>query len=91
MTPVTPTTLHENAKLVVFGKNQAADYVPLPASVDPQGLVMCEFEPTADELDKLRCGGRIRLWLANTGVERGVPLTPITIEATDPITATKES
>lgn len=61
MNPVEPT-LHEGAHLVVFAKDQP-EYVPLPASVDVEGVVMTEWEPTAEELDRLLCGGRVRLWL----------------------------
>lgn len=61
MTPVEPQ-LHENAKLVIIAKDQP-EYIPLPASVDNNGVVMTEWEPTAEELQKLFTGGRIRLWI----------------------------
>lgn len=78
MTPVEPT-VHAGATLVVFAQDQP-QYVPLPASVDPEGLVMTEWEPTAEELDRLLCGGRIRLWVHTFGE----PLQPISLEAIKP-------
>lgn len=71
--------LHDGAKLVVFALNQPP-YLPLPASVDEGGVVMTEWEPTAEELDRLLCGGRIRLWIHTFGH----PLQPVTIEAIAP-------
>ncbi len=91
MTPVEPA-VHDGAKLVVFAKNQP-EYIPLPASVDPNGVVMTEWGPTAEELDRLLCGGRIRLWLHRAiGVETcprcaaDVPrlLNPMNIEVIEP-------
>ncbi|MES2360028.1 MAG: hypothetical protein V4529_16935 [Gemmatimonadota bacterium] len=91
MTPVEPT-LHENAQLIVFAKDQP-QYIPLPASVDKDGVVMTEWEPTADELDRLLSGARIRLWLHRAiGAETCpkcqslVPrlLTPMNIEVGEP-------
>lgn len=78
MIPVKPT-LHDGAKLVVFAKDQP-EYIPLPASIDSSGLVMTEWEPTAEELDKLFTGGRIRLWIHTFGN----PLQPVRIEVTHP-------
>ena len=61
MNPVQPP-LHQDAHLVVYGSSQP-EYLPLPASVDNAGLVMTEWEPTADELGALFKGGRVRLWI----------------------------
>jgi hypothetical protein len=92
MTPVEPTQLHEGGHLVVFAKDQP-EYKPLPASVDANGLVMTEWEPTAEELQMLLMGGRIRLWVHHAfgGIQCGrcgtmVPklLSPIQIEAIEP-------
>ena len=81
MQPVEPP-MHTGAHLVVFAKDQKP-YIPLPASVDAQGLVMTEWEPTEEERERIFMGGRIRLWLHHTDVQRGRPLTPISIEAVD--------
>ncbi len=98
MTPVEPT-IHEGAKLVVFAKDQP-EYIPLPASVDSNGLVMTEWEPTEEELIHLLSGGRIRLWMHHAigervcpscGVKAWQPLTPISIEAIEPECGFKES
>jgi hypothetical protein len=78
MTPVEPT-LHDKARLVVFAKDQL-QYIPLPASVDDDGVVMTEWEPTEVELDRLLSGGRIRLWVHTFGH----PLQPVNVEAIEP-------
>jgi hypothetical protein len=98
MTPVEPT-LHEGAHMVVFAKDQS-EYSPLVASVDADGMVMTEWSPTAEELDRLLCGGRIRLWLHRAvGVETcprcaaDVPrlLNPMSIEVIEPECGMRES
>lgn len=78
MTPVEPT-LHDGGRLVIFAKNQP-EYFPLPASMDAKGVVMTEWEPTAEELDRLLSGGRIRLWVHTFGQ----PLQPVSVEAIAP-------
>jgi len=82
MNPVEPT-IHEGAVLVVFAKNQP-EYTPLPASVDGSGCVMTEWEPTEEELACLFVGGRIRLWIHGTGVQKGRPFTPVQLEVIGP-------
>lgn len=82
MIPVQPKALHAGAMLMVFAKDQP-QYIPLPASVDNEGTVMTEWEPTAEELELLFKGGRVRLWLNHTQVELGRPLTPITLEVVE--------
>jgi hypothetical protein len=79
MTPVEPTP-HDNARLVIFAKDQP-QYNQLPASIDSDGVVMTEWEPTAIELERLLCGGRIRLWVHTFGQ----PLQPVSVEAIEPI------
>lgn len=78
MMPIEPI-IHEGARLVVFAKDQP-QYIPLPASVDDQGCVMTEWELTTEELDRLLCGGRIRLWIHT--FHR--PLQPVSLEVVDP-------
>ncbi len=93
MTPVEPT-LHEGAHLCVFGTRQQDDYIPLPASVDDNGLVMSEWQPSNDELQRLLCGGRIRLWVwtfeKNIGTPEA-PLQPVRVEVVDPTAVIHES
>lgn len=78
--------LHVGARLVVLAKDQP-EYTPLPASVDAEGLVMTEWEPTADELERLFRGGRIRLWTWTFG-HRFQPVmlqvTELPVEPTSP-------
>lgn len=75
MNPVEPRAPHENAVIKVFAKDQP-EYTPLPASVDPSGLVMTEWEFSAEDLAKIVDGGRLRLWLHTFNQ----PLQPIIIE-----------
>lgn len=85
MRAVQPNALHAGGRLVVFAKDQP-EYNPLPASVDGNGLVMTEWEPSAEDLATLVNGGRVRIWLHT----HGQPLQPIGVEvaerAGDPIT-----
>jgi hypothetical protein len=77
--PVRPK-LHENAHLVTFGRSQPELYFALPASVDDDGCVMTEWELSAEDLARVLDGGRVRLWLMHTGVNKGAKLTPIRLE-----------
>lgn len=94
MTPVEPTTLHDGARLVIFAKDQP-EYTPLPASVDADGVVMTEWEPTADELAALFTGGRVRIWahtLNKTPEDwRRRPLQPVRVEVAAPECGRRES
>lgn len=86
MTPVEPTTLPDGGRLVIFAKDQP-QYAPLPASLDADGLVMTEWEPTEEELDALAMGGRIRIWLHTFNR----PLQPIRVEVAPPACGFRES
>jgi hypothetical protein len=77
--PVRPP-LHVGARLVTFGVTQAELYYALPASVDAQGTVMTEWEPSAEDLAALMRGGRVRLWLLYTQVKDNKPMTPLHLE-----------
>lgn len=78
MTPREPPVLHEGASLIVIAKDQP-QYAPLPASVGPDGLVMTEWEPTAEELARLLDGGRVRIWIHTYGQ----PLQPLNVEVAE--------
>lgn len=75
MIPVSPVAVHANARRLVFAKDQS-QYDPLPAAVDPQGLVLTEWELTAEELAAVLAGGRVRLWIHTFGH----PLQPVSLE-----------
>lgn len=77
MTPVEPRP-REGAEAVVFAKDQP-EYIPLPANVTPDGLVMTEWEPTATELAHLCAGARVRLWVWTAGH----PLQPVALDVVD--------
>lgn len=87
MIPVVPSVLHENGKLIRFAENQTKDYNVLPASIDPDGLVMTEWEPTVTELEYLLQGGRVRLWIHT--FEK--PLQPVHLEVILPECGVRES
>ena len=75
MIAVKPATVHEGAIYVTFAKNQP-QYDPLPAAVDADGVVMTEWEFTAEELAAALAGGRLRLWVWTFNQ----PLQPLKIE-----------
>jgi len=79
MTPVEPTRYPTDSRLVVFAADQP-EYQQLPAAIAPDGIVMTEWEPTAEELDRLFQGGRIRIWIHTFGA----PLQPIMVIAAEP-------
>lgn len=59
MTPVEPR-IGEDEERVVYANDQP-EYLPLPASVDVDGVVTTEWEPSEFELERLLSGGRIQL------------------------------
>jgi len=75
MNAVTPKNFHEGARLIVFAKDQP-EYDPLPAAVDQAGVVMTEWEFTAEELALILAGGRLRLWIHTFRQ----PLQPISLQ-----------
>lgn len=79
MNPVEPSPPPEGATLVVFAKDQP-QYLPLPAYRTPDGVVLTEWEPTAEELQRILLGGRVRIWIYTFGR----PLQPIRVEAAEP-------
>lgn len=76
MTPVEPQASHNGARRVVFAKDQP-EYIPLPAAVSPDGVVLTEWELSASDLATLLNGGRVRLWVYTFNK----PLQPVFIEA----------
>lgn len=78
MKPVEPRRLHEGAQLVVLAKHQP-QYEPLPASVSRDGVVMTEWELSAEDLALLVNGGRVRLWTYTFGY----PFQPVQIEVVE--------
>lgn len=78
MTPTEPQP-REGMRAIVFAKDQP-QYIPLPALYDQTGLVITEWEPTAEELDKLLCGGRVRLYVHTFRQ----PLQPVSLEVAEP-------
>ena len=92
MTPVEPL-LYEGERRMVFGANQP-EYIPLPLSIDEKGAVTTEWEPTAEELDKLLCGGRVRLIVHTFDPLLGAPghcLQPVSLDVLEPECGMKES
>lgn len=75
MRAVEPEKLHEGGTRVVLGIGQD-EYLPLVASMSVDGMVMTEWEPSAEDLARLLDGGRVRIWLQTFG--HGFP--PINVE-----------
>jgi hypothetical protein len=80
MRPVEPqSALPEGFTRCIFAKDQP-EYFPLPAVISPDGVVMTEWEPTAEELECLFTGGHLRIWLHTFGK----PLQPISVAIAPP-------
>lgn len=78
MNPVPPVQPHPGAHRITFAADQP-EYAPLPAAIDPAGLVMTEWELTAEELARILAGGRIRLWVWTFRQ----PLQPVAMEVAE--------
>ena len=78
MIPVAPVQPHAGAVRIVFAKDQP-QYDPLPACVDPNGVVMTEWELTAEDLARVLAGGRVRLWVYTFRQ----PLQPVMLEVVE--------
>jgi len=92
---VTPVDVEprEGERLLVFARDQP-DYIPLPVAVDSDGMVTSVWEPTADELHALLCGGQIRLCVHTFDPHVGEPghyLQPVSLDVLSPPCGMKES
>lgn len=79
MAPVEPVECPEGSRRVVYAKDQP-EYIPLPAIVSPDGVVLTEWELSAEELHTLFVGGRLRLHVLTFGQ----PLQPVRLEVVAP-------
>lgn len=61
MKPVEPP-ISPGTQRIVFGEKQP-EYISLPAAVSEEGVVMTEWELSAEDLAALVNGGRVRLWI----------------------------
>ena len=86
MTPVETAAVPPGATAVVLAKDQP-EYAELPAVVYEDGLVMTEWELSADDLNRLCCGGRIRIWLHTFSQ----PVQPLSVETIPPACGMRES
>jgi hypothetical protein len=86
MKAIVPSAPHTGSTLVEFARNQP-QYDPLPAMVDPSGLVQTEWELSAEELAQVLRGGHLRLWIWTFRH----PLQPVAIEITEPDPTMQES
>lgn len=78
MIPVEPPA-YDGTMGVVYAKDQP-QYIPLPARVDSTGMVITEWEPTAEDLERLLQGGRVRLCI-HTHMQ---PLQPVSLDVIEP-------
>lgn len=74
MKPITPTP-HEGAVLIVLGADQP-QYDPLPCARSADGLILTEWEFSAEDLEKIFSGGRLRMWTHTFGT----PFQPVSVE-----------
>lgn len=77
MKPIAPTP-HAGAAPLVFAVNQP-EYDPVPAAMDMTGLVLTEWELSAEDLAKVLNGGRVRLWIWTFRH----PLQPVRLEVVE--------
>lgn len=92
MTPVEPL-IYEGERRMTFAENQP-EYTPLPVSISASGCVTTEWEPTAAELHRLMCGGRIRLCVHTFDPMLGEPghhLQPVSLDVLEPECGMRES
>jgi hypothetical protein len=79
MTPCTPRIENFNLPIgtvpVTFAKDQP-EYLPLPALRTPNGAVVTQWAPTADELRKLNAGEPVTLAVLTFGQ----PLQPLIVD-----------
>ena len=78
MIAVRPPVVHEGAVYVILGKDQP-EYTPLPGACDADGVVLTEWELTAEELAAVLAGGRVRLWIYTFNR----PLQPVALEVVE--------
>lgn len=86
MRPVKPSTIPEGTQLVIFAKNQP-EYIPLPAAMSAEGIVMTEWVLTEEEWDRVLAGGRVRLWIQTTTGS----IQPVKLEVAEPECGARES
>jgi hypothetical protein len=79
MNPVVPSGYSHNFHAVVLAKDQP-EYVPLPAVVNREGLVVTEWELDTDELERILRGARVRLRIQTFGH----PVQPIQLDVMVP-------
>lgn len=63
------------ARAAVFGAGRT-DVDALPGAVDDAGLVLSEWEPSAEDLERILSGARIRLFVWTAGK----PLQPVCVD-----------
>lgn len=80
MKPSKVLEVPEGSERTMFAASQP-QYLVLPATIDPNGLVTTEWVPSQRERDRLLVGGRIRISVLTLNK----PLQPIKVEVTNPI------
>lgn len=77
MLPVDIPLVPIGCEKIVYAKDQP-EYIPLPVIRRPDGVVYSEWEPTLEEVQRLCCGERVRLWVWTFNT----PLQPVSLEVT---------
>jgi len=81
--PDIPTDAKGGLKKITFGRGQP-EYIELPAFVDGQGTITTEWEFTAEELEVILNGGKLRLTQLYTPIHQGIRYSPVRMEIIPP-------
>jgi hypothetical protein len=79
MEHVDPQAAPAGSRMITYAAAQP-EYRPLVGYVDPHGVLLTEWVPSAEDLAALLAGGRLRLWIYTFNR----PLQPIMLEAAQP-------
>lgn len=82
MTPVDPGPVEGWRAMVLV-----VDAEMLPALVNPEGVLYTEWEPSSEDIQKIVCGGRLRI-LTQAFSDN---IQPIQVDVLDPTEPTEES
>lgn len=84
MKPIEPPQVHENAKRIKYAANASKmrGWQELPAALDDKGLVLTEWEFSAEDLSRVLRGGTLRVWISS-GSPQGT-IHPMAVETSEP-------
>ena len=77
--PDIPTDAKGKLQKMLIGKGQP-EYLTLPAFVDGQGTITTEWEFSAEDLELILHGGKLRITQLYTPIHDGIPYSPIRLQ-----------